>query len=77
MKMRRELDERCELERACVLRGVDVEVWVDHFGMSLPGSVTCCECEDCRRGVCEGHGVPVVCMQNNLYDHMERVHGWA
>ena len=77
MKMQRELDERCELERACVLRGVDVEVWVDHFGMAHPGTVCCRECEDCARGFCEGRGDPVVCMRNNLYDHMERVHGWA
>lgn len=75
MRMRRELDEQCELERACVLRGVDVEAWVDHFGMFRPGDVSCSYCEDLKLGMCVGGKDPVVCMQDDLYVHMRRVHG--
>lgn len=77
MQMQRELDERCELVAACVLQGVDVEVWVDHFGMSLPGVVRCRDCDDFYRGVCKGGGDPVVCMQDDCVVHMTRVHGWS
>jgi hypothetical protein len=77
MRMRRELDEQCELMAACAVCGVDAGVWVDHFGMSHPGTVSCCECDDLYRGLCEGGKDPVVCMQGDLSVHMRRVHGRA
>jgi len=74
--MSRELDEHCELMAACAIRGVDVEVWVDHFGMSHPGTVSCRDCDDMMRGMCEGGEGPVVCMGDDPAAHMVRVHGW-
>lgn len=74
MRMSRELDERCELMAACAVRGVDFDVWYDHFGMSLPGTVSCVECDDQSRGMCKGGGDPVVCMRDDPVAHMDRVH---
>ena len=73
--MRRELDEQCELMAACAVRGVDLEVWVDHFCMSLPGAVGCSSCSDHVEGLCKGGGDPVVCMRDDPIAHMDRVHG--
>ena len=72
--MSRELDERCELMRACAVRVIDVKLWMDHFCMSLPGDVSCSECEDLKFGVCRGGRDPIVCMRGDPMAHDRRVH---
>jgi len=74
MRMRRELDELCELMAACAACEVDDEVWVDHFGMAHPGTVSCRDCDDYFRGVCDGGKDPVVCMGDDPIAHDKRVH---
>ena len=73
MSMRSELDQRAEVEAACLLHDVVLEVWVDHFGMSLPGDVDCRFCEDFSRG-CPHDQDPVSCMRDNAETHYARRH---
>lgn len=66
MRMRGELEERLEWECSLCALGVNLDAWVVHFGLGLPGQVCCRDCVDFIMGLCKGGGDPVKCMGDAL-----------